>query len=227
MTSDVEREQVAYYRARAAEYDEWFFRQGRYDRGARNQQWFDDVEDVRSRLRALGALGDVLELAAGTGLWTERLLAQATSVHAVDASPETLAINHERVGGSERVSYDVADVFAWRPSRRYDTVFFGFWLSHVPDARFADFWDMVASALAPGGRVAFVDSLPDETGTARDQSMSTDGLQLRRLNDGREFRIVKRFYTPREIEAGLGRQGWAVTAGRTSAYFLWGTGTRR
>jgi hypothetical protein len=26
-------DQIAYYRARAGEYDEWFLRQGRYDRG--------------------------------------------------------------------------------------------------------------------------------------------------------------------------------------------------
>jgi hypothetical protein len=29
---------------------------------------------------------------------------------------------------------------AWRPDRRYDVVFFGFWLSHVPLERFAAFW---------------------------------------------------------------------------------------
>jgi hypothetical protein len=30
------------------------------------------------------------------------------------------------------VRFICADLFAWSPERRYDVVFFGFWLSHVP-----------------------------------------------------------------------------------------------
>lgn len=37
-------EQIAYYGARASEYDEWFLRQGRYDRGDENRRlWFEMV----------------------------------------------------------------------------------------------------------------------------------------------------------------------------------------
>ena len=56
-------EQIAYYRARANEYDEWFFRQGRYDRGPQfNQQWFDEAAQVREALHAFKPEGRVLEL---------------------------------------------------------------------------------------------------------------------------------------------------------------------
>lgn len=50
-----------------------------------------------------------------------------------------------------------ADLFAWEPDRRYDVVFFGFWLSHVPPARFGSFWALVADCLKPQGRVFFAD----------------------------------------------------------------------
>ena len=43
------------------------------------------------------------------------------------------------------------------PDRRYDAVFFGFWISHVPEEKFASFWSLVAEALEPGGRVFFFD----------------------------------------------------------------------
>ena len=64
---DLLQEQVAYYRARSAEYDEWFLRRGRYDRGAeRNAQWFEEVEQVRAKLASLQSElpedGEVLEL---------------------------------------------------------------------------------------------------------------------------------------------------------------------
>jgi demethylmenaquinone methyltransferase/2-methoxy-6-polyprenyl-1,4-benzoquinol methylase len=36
--------QIEYYRARAGEYDQWFLRQGRYDRGpSDNADWFREV----------------------------------------------------------------------------------------------------------------------------------------------------------------------------------------
>jgi demethylmenaquinone methyltransferase/2-methoxy-6-polyprenyl-1,4-benzoquinol methylase len=63
-----------------------------------------------------------------------QLLRQASDVTAVDASPEMLAIAAARVG-NERVRFIAADLFTWKPDRRYDVGFFGFWLSHVPAAR--------------------------------------------------------------------------------------------
>src|SRR6188508_1532178 len=98
-------EQIAYYRARAAEYDEWFLRQGRYDHGpALNQQWFDEAQEVRLALEQFRPAGRVLELACGTGLWTQHLVRFADSVTAVDSAPEMLALNRERLGEG-RVQY--------------------------------------------------------------------------------------------------------------------------
>src|SRR4029453_6237104 len=85
-------EQVAYYRARAGEYDDWFLRRDRYDRGPElNRLWFDEVEQVRQALHAFKPAGDVLELASGTGLWTEQLLryGEVGAITAVDAAAET------------------------------------------------------------------------------------------------------------------------------------------
>jgi hypothetical protein len=47
-------EQIEYYRARANEYDEWFFRQGRYDHGLElNKSWFGEIETLRRAVRQL------------------------------------------------------------------------------------------------------------------------------------------------------------------------------
>ncbi len=55
MTSaDILGDQIAYYRARAGEYDEWWFRTGRYDRGeAFNAQWHAETAAGRIRGRAM------------------------------------------------------------------------------------------------------------------------------------------------------------------------------
>jgi hypothetical protein len=65
MNDEILREQIAYYRARAAEYDQWFERKGRFDHGADlNQRWFDEVALPREKLRGLPHVADTLELAA-------------------------------------------------------------------------------------------------------------------------------------------------------------------
>ena len=71
---EVLSEQRAYYRDRAPEYDEWWQRRGRYDRGEEeSREWHHQVASVDAALRSFDVKGDVLELASGTGWWTERL----------------------------------------------------------------------------------------------------------------------------------------------------------
>src|SRR5581483_4057066 len=150
-------EQRRYYRERAPEYDDWWFRRGRYAHDPQHVRdaWFADQRELEHALDAFAPRGEVLELAAGTGLWTRHLVRHAARVTAVDASPEVLALNRARVDASN-VNYVVADLFTWQPAQTYDVCFFGYWLSHVPDARFAAFWQLVAQALRPSGRVFLI-----------------------------------------------------------------------
>ncbi len=222
------RQQVDYYRARAPEYDDWFFRRGRYDRGPKaNADWHAEVALVRGALEHFRPEGDVLELACGTGLWTRQLVATAGRITAVDAAPEMLALNRERLQ-SPAVRYVQADLFAWRPEQRFDAVFFGFWLSHVPAERFEPFWNTVAESLKPDGRMFFVDSKYEHTSTARDHRLGDpgEGFTRRKLNDGREYRIVKVFYKGDDLQNQLQALGWAATVRETPNYFLYGEGRR-
>ena len=223
-------EMKAYYRARAGEYDEWFERRGRFDQGPEaNTRWFADAAAAFAALDALAMTGDQLELAAGTGIWTKRLLTTATSVTAVDASPEMIEINRARVD-DDRVDYVVADLFAWQPDRQYDGVCVAFWLSHVPAERLDPFFAMVAAALKPGGKLFFVDNgHRDQTSTAADQPLPTPETQVmtRCLNDGRTFQVVKNFYEPATLTAVCAKVGLDVTVHRTPTYFLYGVGTRQ
>ena len=117
-----------------------------------------------------------------------------------------------------------ADLFSWRPDRRYDVVFFGFWLSHVPKDRFEEFWALVADCLAPGGRVFFVDDAfrtPEEL--IEGESSSTIE---RRLLDGTTYRAVKVPHRPADLEQQLASLGWRFTVTQTSGHFYWGSGAR-
>lgn len=222
-------EQLEYYRARAAEYDQWWLRQGRYDRGAaENGEWFSDSAAVVAALEQFGPAGRILELASGTGIWSEKLLPFASQLTLVDGSHEMLAIAASKLR-SPQVHYINADLFQWRPQGQFDTVFFSFWLSHVPPERFEGFWQLINDCLAPGGRVFFLDSRHEQTSTAIDHQLpGRESIQLqRRLNDGREFRIYKIFYQPEELQQKLGELGWSISVDTTSRYFIHGQGARR
>ena len=221
-------EQLDYYRARAREYDKWWMREGRFDRGPEaNARWFAETAELERVLERFDPRGDVVELACGTGLWTRHLADHADSLTAVDAAPEVLAVNRARVGDAN-VRYVEADLFDWSPDVSYDACVFAFWLSHVPRERFAAFWETVAACLKPGGRVLVIDSARTERSTAADHQLPSadEDTMTRRLDDGREFQIIKRFYDPPELERALGELGWRAEVGATPEFFIYGTATR-
>jgi SAM-dependent methyltransferase len=226
-------EQLAYYRARAREYDKWFRREGLHDLGEeRNARWRLELDGVLSALDAFAPRGDVLELAYGTGEWTIRLAESATRVVGVDAAPEMreLALAKLQDAGKRNVELRVGDLFSWQPDRDYDVVFFAFWLSHLPESHAYRFWRSVHDALRPGGRFFLVDAaravvernvihgsrLPDRENAA----------ELRRLEDGREFRIIKRPLDPDRLARDLREHGLDASFVETGEFFVYGVGRR-
>jgi SAM-dependent methyltransferase len=151
----------------------------------------------------------VLELACGTGQWTLRLADRAASLTAVDGAPEMLAVAARRTAGTP-VDYRRVDLFGWRPERRYDRVFFAFWLSHVPPARYPEFWSLVAAALRPGGLAVFVDDGVASTAGERWLPGLAAPAAARRLNDGTQHRIVKVRLDAAELTAALAALGWSA-----------------
>ena len=176
---------------------------------------------MRSWLRALDLDGhDVLELAPGTGLWTTELLGAGASVTAVDAAPEMLEALRARCEGPGLTTLR-ADLFSWVPPRRFDAVVACFFMSHVPDERFASFLELVATAIGEQGRCFLLDGVREEASTARDHVLGDERSQTmqRRLDDGRSFEIVKVFRTDAELAAACARAGLEVTVRRTATYF--------
>jgi demethylmenaquinone methyltransferase/2-methoxy-6-polyprenyl-1,4-benzoquinol methylase len=203
-------EQLAYYRALAADYLE----QGLDLPGG---------GEMTEALDAFQPKGSVLELACGPGVWTSKLLRYAADVTAVDGSPEMLAVAAARVG-RERVRFIQADLFSWRPDRRYDVVFIGFWLSHGPGERFESFWSLVADCLKPDGRVFFAD---DAYRTPRELVEGPSSSTIRRqIPDGTAYRLVKVPHQPDDLERRLDELGWDIKVAATAGPFYWGAGSR-
>jgi SAM-dependent methyltransferase len=212
-----------YYAARAPEYDDWYLRRGRYEHGpADDAAWAGELEQARVWLAGLPWRGEIVELAAGTGWWSP-VLARSGELWLYDAANEPLELARARLGtGGLAAHAEVRDAWA-APDRQVDGLFCGFWLSHVPRARLADFLAICRRWLRPGGLFAFIDSRLDPGSSARDHPAPANDLSLRRLNDGREFTIPKVYYARAELETGLLTAGFeSADLAATPRFFLLG-----
>jgi demethylmenaquinone methyltransferase/2-methoxy-6-polyprenyl-1,4-benzoquinol methylase len=229
MTDDIIQQQITYYSARAEEYDEWFYRTGRYDRGEEiNQRWFKEAIVVRTALYQIGAVENILELACGTGIWTQELLNIGKQITALDASQQVIEINRRKLGATN-IEYRVVDLFSWQPDAEYDLVFFSFWLSHVPPTLVDSFFAKVSKSLRVGGQVFIIDSRFEPTSTAKNHILENDGdiYITRKLNNEQEFKIVKIFYQPEELRDKLTQVGFHAEVKVTDNYFIYANGIKR
>jgi SAM-dependent methyltransferase len=222
----VDAEMRAYYEARAGEYDDWYLRRGRYSHGpVHDAAWNAELDTAGRWLDELPLRGSIVELAAGTGWWSP-LLAGKGELSLYDASEAPLDTARERlVAHRLRAHIHVRDAWA-EPDRQVDGLFAGFWLSHVPRARLDQFLALARRWLVPGGTFAFIDSLADPLSGAADSPAPDGDVAVRRLADDREFRIVKVFHAPEELQAALLRAGFADAAVTTTGrFFLLGRAT--
>jgi demethylmenaquinone methyltransferase/2-methoxy-6-polyprenyl-1,4-benzoquinol methylase len=224
-SGDLDPEMVAYYEARAGEYDDWYLRRGRYRHGPIDDMaWGSDLETAGRWLDGLGLGGRIVELATGTGWWSP-LLAGRGELWCYDAAEAPLELARQRlVAHGLRAHLHVRDAWA-EPEFEADALFMGFWLSHVPRPRLGAFLTLVRRWLKPGGALAFIDSRHDPSSSAVDHRPGPDVTTVeRRLADGRSFTIPKVFYRPAELEAALAAAGFeAAVVGSTARFFLLGS----
>jgi SAM-dependent methyltransferase len=216
---------LAYYEARAGEYDDWYLRRGRYARGPiHDAAWNAELDGAGTWLDGLPIAGEIVELAAGTGWWSP-LLADKGELWLYDAVEAPLERARERLLAHRlRAHIHVRDAWA-EPDRQVDALVCNFWLSHVPRDRTSDFLELARRWLKPGGIFAFLDSLPDPQSGAEDHPEPSGDVAVRRLADGREFTIVKVYRRPDELEDALRSAGFDdVSVTTTGRFFLLGRG---
>jgi len=224
----IDSEMVRYYAARANEYDDWYLRRGRYSRGAlHDEAWRSDLEAAAAWLGSRPLHGRIAELAAGTGWWSP-ILASQGHLTLYEAAPEPLAKAAARLADvGLAADFEVRDAWA-EPDRSVDSLFTGFWISHIDRARIDEFFGLAMRWLNPGGLFAFIDSRQDPASGARDHLPPKDDVQVRRLNGGASFRVRKVFYEPADLESALRRAGFTeVDVVTTARFFVLGSARRR
>lgn len=180
-----------YYAARASEYDQIYLKPERQPDLRKIERWVPEVLTGRA----------VLEVACGTGYWTQFLAPNCATVVAVDASPEALRVAQSRVS-PDRVRFLVGDAYNLPvASARFNGGFAGFWWSHVPRARIKEFLRGFHAALTPGAKVVFLDNrfVPGSSTPISETDAEGNTYQARSLSDSSSHRILKNFPSRDEL----------------------------
>jgi demethylmenaquinone methyltransferase/2-methoxy-6-polyprenyl-1,4-benzoquinol methylase len=184
-------EMRTYYGARALEYDRVYAKPERQDELRAMERWLP--AQLRGRR--------VLEVACGTGYWTQFVAPVARSVVAIDAVPEPLEVAQRRICRRD-VTFVLGDAYHLPfDSGAFDATFAGFWLSHVPRSRRLDFLLHVGERVQPGSPVILFDNLYVEGSSTSIAESDAEGntYQLRTLGNGAVHRVLKNFPTEREL----------------------------
>ena len=152
----------------------------------------------------------VLEIACGTGYWTQFLAREAKTIVAVDANPETLEVAAEKSWAPGRVDFRLDDAYSLAQELgAFDAAFAGFWWSHIPAGDRSRFLQSLDQRLIAGARVVLLDNLFVEGSSSpvshRDEEGNT--YQRRRLSDGSEHVVLKNFPTESELNADVSGYG--------------------
>lgn len=191
--NDFSSDLVEYYNRRAPVYDRIYDRHdpGRQVELATVKQVMDDTFSGKR----------VLELACGTGYWTESLSDAARSVVAIDAAENALKLAVQRRYRCP-VYYVRADLYhLCLCDKEFDGLLAGFWLSHVPRKRLSSHLAIIFKNLKPDGCALFFDNLyHPESGLIIDpQDGSSDTFKIRRLDDGSCHRVLKNYFSEKEL----------------------------
>lgn len=120
----------------------------------------------------------VADIGAGTGFLSSALAPLVQQVHAVDASPEMLAVARNNLAGFSNIHYHEAEGQSIPlPSASMDAVFANMYLHHTPDP-LAAIREMVR-LLKPGGRLIITD-LDTHTHTWMREEMADTWLGFER-----------------------------------------------
>ena len=148
---------------------------------------------------------DVLEIACGTGNWTQVLAKRARSVLATDLNEAMLTLAGKKTYAGD-VTFRVADAYDLDDvGGKFTAAFASDWWSHVPKANQAPFLNGLHRRLAPGANVVLLDMSFRDVFEREEVHYDADGNRIsrRRLPDGQEYFVVKNFPDEEEIRRVL------------------------
>ena len=202
-----------YYAKRAREYEQV------YDKPERQRE----LAWLRERVPQYFAGRTVLEVACGTGYWTQHIARTAKHVHASDINEPVLEIAREKDLPPGRVTFSRGDALTLEGAPAgCDAAFAGFWWSHVKRAELPLFVKELSLKLEPGARVAILDNSYAEGSSTPISRRDADGdtYQVRTLSSGEKQEVLKNFPSSLELAEAVRPVAREATLESLTYYWL-------
>jgi 2-polyprenyl-3-methyl-5-hydroxy-6-metoxy-1,4-benzoquinol methylase len=184
-----------YYDQRASVYDDMYLR--------RDPMWRKDLESLADEMAKALSGRSVLEVACGTGFWTEIVAKTAKRVVAVDSSEKMLELARKRKKRSAIVEYVHCDAYSLEEiSSKFDAGLANFWFSHVPKSRIEEFLCGFHNRLERSAIVFMADNryVPGIGGQLITKLGIEDTFKLRECSDGSKHEVLKNYYDRDALE---------------------------
>jgi ubiquinone/menaquinone biosynthesis C-methylase UbiE len=205
LNNQLQREMLVYYDERAEEYDDVY-----RGAGPAIRRYADKYQQNTAKVCEIVAgfgRGHLIDVACGTGFWAPHYAPNCERFTFVDQSAGMLAECKKRIeslgltGASHFIQGNVFEV-TLEPAA-YDCAMVGFLLSHFTQEQEDAFFQKLKAALKPAAQVMIIDSYWSER--RKNGGRRKEGEQERILNDGRPFKIYKKYFEESAINEMLAR----------------------
>jgi len=202
----------SYYSLRAPTYDQLYFREERQAELLRLGEF----------LREAFAGKQVLEIACGTGYWTQIIAESAHEVLATDLTEPMLQEARQKAYPRQNVAFEIQNIFDLRLNGPFDAAFGGFIWSHLRPAELRDMLDELERPLLPGSRVLFADNrfVAGSSTPIAHTDVAGNTYQQRLLEDGSAFLVLKNFPQHHHFQALMEGRAAHWTLHESQYYWL-------
>ena len=145
---------------------------------------------------------DILEIACGTGNWTQVLSKRARSVLATDINEAYLIAAKKKPYQKDNVVFKVADAYKLDGiDGKFNLAFASDFWSHIPRSKIECFIETLHSKLLSGSKVIMIDMLRKPELDRMFSHIDKEGnvIQKRTLPNGKIYQVVKNFPTEKEL----------------------------
>jgi 2-polyprenyl-3-methyl-5-hydroxy-6-metoxy-1,4-benzoquinol methylase len=186
---------VTYYKNRAKEYEDIYFKPER-------QEELKNIEDI---LNGIFKEKAVIEIACGTGYWTERISLVAKSILATDINDSVLEIAKRKVYSRNNVIFKNMDLFSFNTGKKFESLFGGFIWSHIKLQELDKFIDRIKDLVLQNGTIVLIDNnyVGGSSSPVTNKDEFGNTYQTRKLKDGSNHLVLKNFPTEKFIQEKL------------------------
>ena len=206
---DIQQETFSYYNERAPEHDLVYMGKGPAIR-QHADEYTKDVAKIKEMASHFGS-GRAIDIACGTGFWSPYYAPNCNHVTFLDQSVAALSECKKRIAAlelSDKPRFIQGDLFDVNlPVSSFDCALIGFLLSHLIPELEERLFDRLSKIFKPSAQLMLIDSAWSEK---REKHRQRSGIEERSLEDGRKFRVYKKYFEKSGIDRMFGKFHFSI-----------------